>query len=60
MLALFAFNWITATGTKNAFGQMVAIPYFKLLSAILFLLFGKRIRAVSTRFGPMAKISREG
>jgi hypothetical protein len=23
MLALFAFNLITATGTKNAFGQMV-------------------------------------
>jgi len=58
MLALFAFNWITATGTKNAFSQMVAIQYFMLLFVVLFLLFGKRIRAATTRFGPMAKISK--
>jgi hypothetical protein len=58
MLALFAFNWVTATGTKNAFGQMVAIQYFMLLFVVLFLHFGKRIRGATKRFGPMAKISK--
>jgi len=58
MLALFAFNWITATGTKNTFGQMVVIQFFMILFVILFLVFGKRIRAATTKFGLMAKISK--
>jgi hypothetical protein len=57
MLDLFALMCITATGPKNAFDQMVAIQYFMLLFVILFLHFRKKIRAATTRFGPMAKIS---
>ncbi len=56
MLALFAFNWITATGTANAFGQMVAIQYFMIAFVAVFLLYGKQIRAKTARYGPMTGI----
>jgi hypothetical protein len=56
MLALFAFNWITATGTSNAFGQMVAVQYFMIAFVSLFLLYGKQIRAKTATYGPMTSI----
>jgi MFS family permease len=54
VLALYSFNWIGASGEKNAFGQMVGIQYFVCLFAIVFLVWGKKIRAKTARFGPMA------
>ena len=54
VLALYSFNWIAASGEKNAFGQMVGIQYFMCVWAIVFLVWGKRIRAKTTHYGPMA------
>ncbi|KAJ5547180.1 hypothetical protein N7494_004765 [Penicillium frequentans] len=56
LLSLYTVNWQESTGVKNAFGQMVGIQYSILLFTIPMFLFGKRIRAWTTRFGPIAAI----
>ncbi|KAJ5660971.1 uncharacterized protein N7484_000343 [Penicillium longicatenatum] len=56
LLALYTVNWQESTGVKNAFGQMVGIQYFFLSFTILMFLYGKRIRAWTTHFGPLAAI----
>ncbi|KAJ6006714.1 hypothetical protein N7451_004658 [Penicillium sp. IBT 35674x] len=56
LLSLYTVNWQESTGVKNAFGQMVGIQYFFLLFTIPMFLFGKRIRAWTTHFGPIAAI----
>jgi len=55
-LALWAYDWILATGMQNAFGQMVAIQYFVILFGIAFMVWGKKIRAMTRNYGPMTAI----
>ncbi|KAJ5667369.1 hypothetical protein N7507_003233 [Penicillium longicatenatum] len=56
LLALYTVNWQESTGVKNAFVQMVGIQYFFLFFTILMFLYGKRIRAWTTHFGPLAAV----
>ena len=53
VLILYTINWVEVAGVKQAFGQMVGVQYFICLFAIAFLVFGKRIRAFTVRYGPM-------
>jgi hypothetical protein len=39
-------------GEKDAFGQMMGIQYFVLMWVVVFLVLGKRIRAITARYGP--------
>ncbi|KAL6230898.1 hypothetical protein BDW75DRAFT_248257 [Aspergillus navahoensis] len=45
LLALYTVDWQQATGTENAFGEMVAMQYFFLILGIPMFYYGKRIRA---------------
>jgi len=55
VLALYSVDWIEAAGERQAFGQMVGIQYFVLITgAVAFLLWGKKIRMMTARYGPMA------
>ena len=56
LLSFYAFNWITAAGTANAFGQMVAVQYFLLLFVIVFAIWGKRIRIMTAQYGPLRRV----
>lgn len=53
LLSLYAYDWIVAAGTANAFGQMVAVQYFFTLFTVLFLWYGKRLRLFTASYGPM-------
>jgi MFS family permease len=53
VLILYTINWVEVAGEKQAFGQMVGVQYFFCLFVIIFLLFGKRIRVLTVRYGPM-------
>jgi len=53
LLSLYAYDWIIAAGTANAFGQMVALQYFLLLFTVFFLCYGKQLRLFTASFGPM-------
>lgn len=55
VLALYSVDWIEAAGERQAFGQMVGIQYFVLITgAVAFLLWGKKIRMMTAQYGPMA------
>jgi hypothetical protein len=53
VLILYTINWVEVAGVKPTFGQMVGVQYFFCLFVIIFLVFGKRIRAFTVRYGPM-------
>lgn len=55
LLTLWLYPWIKAAGLKQAFGQIVGIQYFLGLWVILFLFWGKRIRLMTARYGPMSR-----
>lgn len=55
LLSLYAFNWIEAAGTANAFGQMTAVSYFLCLFVLVFAFYGKRIRIATARYGPLRR-----
>jgi hypothetical protein len=54
VLALYTIDWIERVGQKNVFGMMVGIEYFMLWWVVVFLIYGKRIRAKTARYGPTA------
>jgi MFS family permease len=54
VLVLWSLDWIEEVGEKEAFGQMVGIQYFVLMWVVVFLVWGKRIRAMTARYGPTA------
>lgn len=56
-LSIFAPNWITAAGTESAFGQMVAVQYFLLIFVVVFAFYGKRIRVMTARYGPLKHLT---
>lgn len=54
VLALYSVDWIQGAGEREAFGEMVGIQYFVVLSGLVgFLLWGKAMRKVTARYGPM-------
>ncbi|TVY75768.1 putative MFS-type transporter [Lachnellula suecica] len=53
VLALYSVKWMENVGQKNFFGMMVGVEYFMCAWVILFLIYGKRIRARTARYGPM-------
>ena len=55
LLSLYAYDWILATGMRNAFGQMVGIQVFFMLFAIVFFFFGETIRKATSGYGPCKK-----
>ncbi|RDW90984.1 hypothetical protein BP5796_02149 [Coleophoma crateriformis] len=54
ILALYSWDWIVAAGMRSAFGEMVGIQYFFLCFAVVFLVWGKQIRAATATYGPVA------
>jgi MFS family permease len=54
VLALYSVDWITRIGMKSAFYEMVGIQYFFILWVVVFVIWGKRIRARTAEYGPMA------
>lgn len=54
VLVLWSLDWIEAVGEKEAFGQMVGIQYFVLIWVVVFLVWGKKIRVMTARYGPTA------
>lgn len=57
LLSLYAYDWIVAVGTANAFGQMVALQYFFIIFTVLFLWHGKRLRSLTALYGPMKRLN---
>jgi hypothetical protein len=53
VLILYTINWVEVAGMKQSFGQMVRVQYFFCLVVIIFFVFGKRIRALTVRYGPI-------
>lgn len=53
IVTLYAEDWVAAAGTKQAFGQMVGIQYFVCIFAVVFFLWGKRMRALTVQYGPV-------
>ncbi|KAL3479420.1 MFS general substrate transporter [Aspergillus californicus] len=49
LLSVYAYDWVEAVGPAEAFGDMVGIQYFCVLLAVVFWVFGGRIRAWSLR-----------
>lgn len=56
-LSIFAPNWIEAAGTANAFGQMVAVQYSLLIFVVVFAFYGKWIRVMTARYGPLKHLT---
>ncbi|PSS03671.1 putative polyamine transporter [Coniella lustricola] len=57
LISTYISKWIKQQGVKHAFGELVGVSYVILsLSLVLFVL-GRRIRALTGRFGPMAKVT---
>jgi hypothetical protein len=56
ILSLYIADWIKVEGTKNAFGEMVAINYAILSTSVILYFWGKKIRAWTATFGPMKKV----
>ena len=54
VLCLWLCPWIEHRGMKEAFGEMVGIEYFICLWTIVFLIWGKRVRAATAKYGPMS------
>jgi hypothetical protein len=53
LIPLYAYNWILRVGVADAFGEMAAIEYFIILFSVTFIIYGKRVRRWTARFGPM-------
>ncbi|PVH70070.1 polyamine transporter [Cadophora sp. DSE1049] len=55
VVVLYGDNWVRIAGEKQAFGQMVGVQYFLCLCVVVFLLWGKNIRAFTVRYGPVRR-----
>ncbi|KAH7391600.1 polyamine transporter [Cadophora sp. MPI-SDFR-AT-0126] len=55
VVVLFGDNWITTAGEKQVFGEMAAVQYFLCVWAIVFVFWGKSIRALTVRYGPVRR-----
>lgn len=55
VVVLYGDNWLRISGEKQAFGQMVGVQYFLCVWVIAFLVWGKRLRALTVRYGPVPR-----
>lgn len=55
LISTYITKWIEGQGIKNAFGELVGVAYIILSFSLLLFIFGKKIRKVTSKFGPMAK-----
>lgn len=55
LLSLYAADWIERQGPAPVFGEMMAIQVASILLAIPLFIWGKRLRAVTSRYGPMKR-----
>ncbi|KAI0125983.1 major facilitator superfamily domain-containing protein [Xylariales sp. AK1849] len=58
LISTYITAWFQNQGLKNAYGELVGVAYIILAMSLGLYLFGKRIRAFTTSFGPMAKLAR--
>lgn len=56
LISTYFSEWIQQQGVKQAFGELTGITYVLLLLCVVLYIWGQRIRALTLRFGPMAKI----
>lgn len=56
LISTYFSKWIQKQGLKRAFGELTGVTYVMLLLCVVLYIWGKRIRAFTMRFGPMAKI----
>jgi len=55
VVMLYGDDWIRVAGQKQAFGQMAGLQYFLCLWVVVFVLWGKKIRAFTVRYGPVRR-----
>lgn len=55
LLSLYAADWIQRQGPAPVFGEMMAIQVASILLAIPLFILGKRLRAVTSQYGPMKR-----
>ncbi|KAB8074902.1 major facilitator superfamily domain-containing protein [Aspergillus leporis] len=55
LLSLYAADWIDRQGPAPVFGEMMAIQVASILLAIPLFFWGKRLRAVTSLYGPMKR-----
>ncbi|KAE8334010.1 major facilitator superfamily domain-containing protein [Aspergillus sergii] len=55
LLSLYAADWIERQGPAPVFGEMMAIQVASILVAIPLFIWGKRLRSVTSRYGPMKR-----
>ncbi|KAH7314298.1 polyamine transporter [Rhexocercosporidium sp. MPI-PUGE-AT-0058] len=55
LVVLYGDDWIRISGEKQAFGQIVGTQYFLCIWVIVFLLWGKKIRAFTVRYGSVRR-----
>lgn len=55
LLSLYAADWIADQGAAAAFGEMTAILVASVLLALPLFFWGRRLREMTSRYGPMAR-----
>jgi len=53
VLTLYINDWIEKVVQNNAFGIMVGVQYFMCAWVVMFIIFGRRIRARTAMYGPL-------
>ncbi|KAJ4394659.1 hypothetical protein N0V93_003878 [Gnomoniopsis smithogilvyi] len=56
LISTYFSEWIQHEGVKRAFGELTSVTYAMLFLCVVLYIWGKRIRALTLRFGPMAKM----
>ena len=54
LLSLYAADWINNQGAAAAFGEMTAMQVASVLLAVPLFFWGRRLRELTMRYGPMA------
>lgn len=56
LISTYISAWFEQEGLRNAFGELVAVAYIILSLSLVLYLFGRTIRAFTSKFGPMSKL----
>ncbi|KAF3768981.1 MFS general substrate transporter [Cryphonectria parasitica EP155] len=57
LISTYISVWIKQQGVRHAFGELVGVAYIILSLSLVLFVFGRRIRAFTGRFGPMASVA---
>jgi len=55
LLSLYAADWIERQGPAPVFGEMTAIQVVSILFAIPLYIWGRSLRGLTSRYGPMKR-----